>query len=246
MPHFDHVEQFRSLLPGLVSTKQHLVVVDDASPPEAFSRLTQLLDASDTGYTLIRHVRNLGKGGAVASGLRAARKAGFTHAVQIDADGQHDYRDIPVLCAAAAKHSHSLICGEPVFDKDISRLRYYARYLTLYLIWLETLSCVIRDPMCGLRVYPLHATVDLLERSRLPMRMGFDPEILVRSVWAGIPLAYVKVRVRYPEDGKSHFRYLGDNLEISWMHVRLLGGMLLRMPQLLRRAGSGRNRRARS
>lgn len=39
VPHFDHVEQFRALLPGLAGTGHHLVVVDDASPPETFSRL---------------------------------------------------------------------------------------------------------------------------------------------------------------------------------------------------------------
>jgi glycosyltransferase involved in cell wall biosynthesis len=242
VPHFDHVEQFRALLPGLAATGHHLFVIDDASPPGVFSRLAQLLEANGRDSTLIRHPQNRGKGGAVASGLRAAREAGFTHAVQIDADGQHDHRDIPILCAAAAEHPHSLICGQPVFGNDVSALRYYARYITLYLIWLETISTVIRDPMCGLRIYPLHTVVALLDRSRLPTRMGFDPEILVRAVWAGIPLEFVKVGVRYPKGGKSHFRYLGDNLEIFWMHTRLLGGMLLRIPRLLGPAGTRRSR----
>lgn len=242
VPHFDHVEEFRALLPGLAATGHHLVVVDDASPAESFSQLAQLIDTSGGGCTLIRHAQNLGKGGAVASGLRAAGEAGFTHAVQIDADGQHDYRDIAVLCAAAAEHPHSLVCGEPVFDQSISPLRYYARHLTLYLVWLETLSKVIRDPMCGLRVYPLPAIIELLDRNSLPTRMGFDPEILVRAIWTGIPLEFVKVHVRYLEGGKSHFRYFTDNLEISSMHARLLGGMLVRIPQLLRPAGGGRSR----
>jgi glycosyltransferase involved in cell wall biosynthesis len=242
VPHFDHVEQFRALLPGLAATGRHLFVIDDASPPETFAALARLLDAHDS--TLIRHPKNRGKGGAVASGLRAANKAGFTHAVQIDADGQHDPRDIQILCTAAAEAPHAVICGHPAFGKDISNLRYYARYITLYLVWLETLSSVIRDPMCGLRVYPLQTVVSLLNQSSLPTRMAFDPEILVRAVWAGIPLEFVRVSVRYPEGGRSHFRYLGDNLEISWMHMRLLGGMLLRIPRLLSEAGVRNSRRA--
>lgn len=244
VPHFDHVEEFRALLPGLAATGRHLFVIDDASPPEAFWRLAQLLDANGHDSTLIRHPRNCGKGGAVASGLRAANEAGFTHAVQIDADGQHDPRDIPVLCTAAAEAPHNLICGEPVFGKEISAVRYYARYITLYLVWLETLSSVIRDPMCGLRIYPLQTMVLLLDATPLPTGMAFDPEILVRAVWAGVPLEFVKVRVRYPEGGRSHFRYVGDNLQISWMHTRLLGGMLLRIPRLLGAAGTRHSRRA--
>ena len=71
-------------------------------------------------------------------------------------------------------------------------------------------------------------------------RMAFDPEILVRAVWAGIPLTYVPVKIAYPEDGKSHFHYLRDNLEIAWMHTRLIAGMLTRIPGLIRQNRSRR------
>ncbi|MEX2497158.1 MAG: glycosyltransferase family 2 protein [Woeseia sp.] len=244
VPHFDHLEEFRSLLPKLAALGHHLVVVDDASPTAAFLALERLLDEGGHDATLIRHPENLGKGGAVASGLRAAHEAGFSHAVQIDADGQHDPRDIPELCAAAAASPGSLICGEPAFGKDISTLRYYGRYITLYLIWLETLSRTIRDAMCGLRVYPLRPVMALLARNRLPTRMAFDPEILVRAVWGGVPLEFVTVHVRYPEGARSHFRYLGDNLEIAWMHTRLLVGMIARIPHLLASSDGRHGRRA--
>ena len=232
VPHFDHVEQFCILLPKLVELRLPLIVVDDASPVNARDALVRTLDAIAPDAVLIRHSRNLGKGGAVATGLRAAWDLGYTHAVQIDADGQHDSQEVPLLCAAARASPGSLICGEPVFD-DISALRYYARHITLYLMWLETLSTRIRDGLCGLRVYPLQVVVALLDRSRLPDRMAFDPEILVRAVWTGIPLVHVPVHVQYPADGKSHFHYIRDNLEIAWMHTRLLAGMLVRIPRLI-------------
>jgi glycosyltransferase involved in cell wall biosynthesis len=232
VPHFDHVEQFRVLLPKLSELRIPLIVVDDASPVQAADALARLLEAIVPDAVLIRHSGNLGKGGAVVTGLRAAWECGYTHAVQIDADGQHDCRDVPLLCTAAKISPDSLICGEPVFA-DISALRYYSRYITLYLIWLETLSTEVRDALCGLRVYPLKPVVDLLDRSRLPKRMAFDPEILVRAVWAGIPLKFVPIHVQYPENGRSHFRYVKDNLEIAYMHTRLLFGMLIRIPRLI-------------
>jgi glycosyltransferase involved in cell wall biosynthesis len=231
VPHFDHVEQFRVLLPELLALHIPLIVVDDASPLESADALARSLEAMAPDAVLIRHSINLGKGGAVMTGLRAARECGYTHAVQIDADGQHDCRDVPLLCAAAQASPDTLICGEPLFA-DISALRYYARYITLYLIWLETLSTEIRDALCGLRLYPLKPIADLLKRSTLPKRMAFDPEILVRAVWAGIPLKFVPIHVQYPENGRSHFHYVRDNLEIAWMHTRLLFGMLIRIPRL--------------
>ncbi len=246
VPHFDHLEQFKKMLPELVAQGFPLVVVDDASPDQSFDGLTRLLDDHAPGSTLIRHTSNLGKGGAVMTGLRAALDAGFTHALQVDADGQHELSDIPVLCAAASRHQNSIICGQPVFDENISTLRFYARYITLYLGWLESLSTEIRDALCGFRLYPLRQIIALLDSSKPGKRMAFDPEILVRALWADIPLYFVPVNVNYPEDGKSHFHYIRDNIEISWMHTRLIFGMLNRLPELIRQNRSRRIRSAES
>lgn len=234
IPHFDHLEQLRRILPMLVAEGFPLVVVDDGSPEHSFKGLKLLLEETAPRSILVRHDENLGKGGAVMTGLAKAQEAGFTHALQIDADGQHDIKGIKTLAAQAELYPGSLICGKPVFDASISRLRYYSRYITLYLVWLETLSREIHDALCGLRLYPLAETTVLVKRGGIGTRMAFDPEILVRAVWAGIPLKYVPVNVIYPEDGKSHFHYLRDNLGIAWMHIRLVAGMLIRFPRLIR------------
>lgn len=238
IPHFDHLEQFRKVLPELVAQGFPLVVVDDASPDECFDELERLLKEHAENAVLVRHSINLGKGGAVMTGLRTAHEAGFTHAIQIDADGQHDINGFSKLVTEAESYPDAIICGEPVFDESISKLRFYSRFLTLYLVWLETLSKDIRDALCGFRLYPLKQTMVLLEKDFPGKRMAFDPEILVRAVWAGIDLKYIPVKIAYPEDGKSHFRYLGDNVEITWMHTRLVCGMLPRIPFLLKRKRS--------
>ena len=240
IPHFDHLDQFRKVLPELVKQGFPLIVVDDASPQPSFDALALLLEEHTDDSILIRHAQNQGKGGAVITGLKAASEAGFSHALQVDADGQHDVEGIRKLVAEAARYPENMICGQPVFDETVSRLRFYSRYLTLFLVWLETLSTEIRDALCGFRLYPLEQTMMLLKKDIPGKRMAFDPEILVRAVWAGIPLNYIPVDVVYPEDGKSHFRYFRDNLEISWMHTRLVFGMLIRAPMLIRRNMSRR------
>lgn len=235
VPHYDHLDQFRQFFPSLAAAGIPLLVVDDASPDATVDALEALLAEANIETALVRHTHNRGKGGAVMTGLRAARDRGFSHALQIDADGQHDCADIDTFLAAAAERPDRVICGQPVFDQSISRLRYYARYITLCFSYLETLSTEIRDALCGFRLYPLAVITDIIEHARLGQRMAFDPELLVRAVWAGIPLHYVPVRVAYPEGGKSHFHYLRDNIEISWMHTRLLVGMIIRLPVLLQR-----------
>lgn len=235
VPHYDHLEQFKRFLPRLASQGLPLVVVDDASPPDVFESLDALLDATDAQTTLVRHPENRGKGGAVMTALRTARDAGFRYALQIDADGQHDVAEIDSFLQASKDRPDSVICGEPQFDDSISKLRYYARYITLSFCYLETLSFAIRDALCGFRLYPVEPITAIIDKNRLGERMAFDPELLVRTVWADIPLHYVPVNVAYPADGKSHFHYLRDNVEISWMHTRLIAGMLIRLPILLAR-----------
>lgn len=243
IPHYDHVEQFTSMLDELVSANLPLIVVDDASPERVFRQLEAVLKRAAPEASLLRHTENQGKGGAVMTGLKAAYDAGYSHALQIDADGQHNTADIPRFVSLAARHPEALICGKPVFDASISGLRYYARYITLFLGWLESLDTVIEDALCGFRLYPLSRVVPVIERSRLGRRMAFDPEILVRCVWEGIELRYLAVKVKYPDGGKSHFHYVSDNLEISWMHTRLIAGMLMRLPRLLTRNASERRGR---
>lgn len=235
IPHYDHVEQFARMLPSLAGEGLPIVVVDDASPEDVYQQLRELLNEHAPSTQLLRHVENQGKGGAVMTGLKAAREAGYTHALQVDADGQHDVHDIPRFLQLGRSSPRHVVCGRPVFDDSISALRYYARYLTLCLNWVEILGTEIKDGLCGFRLYPLDRVVPIIERSSPGRRMAFDPEILVRCVWAGVRLTYIPVNVRYPESGRSHFHYLRDNFEITWMHTRLIAGMLVRSPVLLLR-----------
>jgi glycosyltransferase involved in cell wall biosynthesis len=235
IPHYDHLVQFRRFLPRLAAVGLPIIVVDDASPGSTAEALNTVLDELPVETKLVCHSVNRGKGGAVMTGLRTASEAGFTHALQIDADGQHDCADIDSFLKAASERPRSVICGKPVFDESISSLRYYGRFVTLLLACIETLSRDIHDALCGFRIYPLDSITAIINKSRLATRMAFDPELLVRTVWHGIPLHYIPVNVTYPEDGKSHFHYWRDNVEISWMHTRLIIGMVLRLPILLTR-----------
>jgi hypothetical protein len=97
------------------------------------------------------------------------------------------------------------------------------------------LSCDISDPLCGFRVYPLASAVAVSKRYRLGSHMDFDPEIAVRLYWIGVAMHNIDTPVLYPPGGVSHFRLLRDNVRISWMHTRLLIGMVFRLPRLLRR-----------
>jgi predicted LPLAT superfamily acyltransferase len=232
IPIYNHEGSIAATVGRLANFGLPILVVDDGSNEATQAALANLASA----YPLLRRFRlqqNSGKGAAVMFGLREAQTAGFSHALQIDADGQHDTADVPRFLDRAAAKPGAIICGTAVYDASVPKARLYGRYLTHVWVWVETLSFSIEDSMCGFRVYPLDDCCNLINAVRLPTRMDFDTEILVRLAWRGIEVENIATRVSYPAGGVSHFDMLHDNLRITKMHARLALGMLPRLPLLL-------------
>lgn len=232
IPVYNHEQPLPKLVEKLAPSQLPCILVDDGSR-ESCAEVIRQLAADYPPVQALRLPANRGKGGAVKEGLLLAREQGFSHAVQIDADGQHDVADLPRFLQAAQTHPDAVIIGQPIFDDSIPKLRYYARYLTHVWVYINTLSLAIGDSMCGYRVYPVENCCQLIASSQLEERMAFDVEILVRLYWQGLEMVPVATKVGYPEDGISHFLGWEDNLRISLTHARLFFGMLRRFPALL-------------
>ena len=187
------------------------------------------------GVRVLRRAENGGKGAAVLDALRLAMAAGFTHALVMDADGQHPAASIAPFMAASRARPEAMILGVPQFGPDAPLLRVRGRRISNWWVRLETAGAGIEDSLFGFRVYPIVPLLRIMERSRAMRRFDFDPEAVVRLSWAGIPAVNILAPVRYPtaaEGGVSHFRYGRDNLLLVSMHIRLIIGAILRAPLL--------------
>jgi glycosyltransferase involved in cell wall biosynthesis len=235
IPFYRHENAIAATLAAVKAQGLPCILVDDGSGPDAAAQLDALETRERGWLTVLRLSQNQGKGAAVMAGMEAAAREGFTHALQIDADGQHDAADIPQLIAAAKANPRAVVTGVPRYDDSVPRSRLYGRYVTHVWVWINTLSLQIKDSMCGFRVYPVLPALNVWRRMRWGRRMDFDTEILVRLFWMGVPVIGLPTRVTYPADGVSNFDLLRDNLRISWMHSRLFVGMLARLPWILGR-----------
>jgi glycosyltransferase involved in cell wall biosynthesis len=235
VPFYNHEHAIRQTVAALKSHGFECWLVDDGSDARCAPVLDALAAEESSWLRLIRCPVNRGKGVAVLAGFAAAHAAGCTHALQIDADGQHDFAAIPRITEIARANPDAIVTGVPVFDASAPAARRIGRKLTTLWVRINTLSSRIDDAMCGFRVYPLAAIMRLAGRGSLGSRMEFDPEILVRAVWAGVPVVSMPTNVTYPADGVSHFKMWRDNVRISWMHTRLFFGMLWRAPLLIAR-----------
>jgi glycosyltransferase involved in cell wall biosynthesis len=230
--------------PRLLATVQEALacwrpvwVVVDGSTDGSHAAVEEM-ERSEPGLRVIHRARNGGKGAAVLTGAEAALAAGFTHALVMDADGQHPAERIADFMAASGSAPAALVLGRPVFGSEAPLVRLQGRKLSVALVRVEILGPGIDDPLFGFRVYPLAALMRVLQGTGGARHYDFDAEAAVRLVWAGTPTVNLPARCRYlspVEGGTSHFHYLRDNLRMIWLHARLIAALLLwRWPQVRR------------
>ncbi|MFA6164057.1 MAG: glycosyltransferase family 2 protein [Methylobacter sp.] len=235
IPVYNHEHAIPQVISRLKKYSISCLLVNDGSSA-ACSKVLEDLARQEPGWlTLLNRAENGGKGAAVIDGFNTAIQLGYTHAIQIDADGQHNIDDIPRFLEAGRLNPDVMILGKPVFDESVPKIRLYGRYLTTLCIVINTLSLAIADGMCGFRLYPLAAVDKLISTTPIGQRMNYDIDIVVRLYWQGVEAINIPTAVHYPYDGVSHFRLWRDNVMISKTHVRLFFGMLIRIPQLLLR-----------
>ncbi len=185
---------------------------------------------------------NRGKGAAVLHALELAAEQGFTHALTMDADGQHPAQMISAFMAESEANPRAMILGRPVFDASAPALRVKGRRISNWWANLETVGHGIGDSLFGFRVYPIRPLVRIMQARPWMRRFDFDVEAVVRLSWSGVRPINIDAPVKYPraeDGGVSHFKYGRDNLLLTWMHTRLFVEFLLRLPVLLWRRWFG-------
>ena len=211
IPVYNHAATVSDVVRG-ASRHLQVLVVDDGSTDGSGER------AAEAGAEVLRLSRNQGKGAALLTGMRAGSQRGFSHALVLDADGQHDSGDIPVLLSAMEAFPKALVVGDRAMKQGgapfSSRI---GRWISNFWVTVEGFQ-FIWDAQCGFRVYPIRQILDLDLKTR-----GFDMEIevLVEASRAGMDIISVPVSVEYDAGRVSHFDLLRDNLKLSALNARL-------------------------
>jgi glycosyltransferase involved in cell wall biosynthesis len=209
-------------------------VVVDGSTDQSLPKLLAL-GKEQPGLRVFVLAKNSGKGAAVLNGLLEAQARGFTHALTMDSDGQHPAERIRAFMQASMSRPNAMVLGRPVFDASAPALRVKGRQISNWWANLETLWAGIDDSLYGFRVYPIDDLIAVMRSQPWMRRFDFDVEAVVRLCWRGVQPINLPAPVRYfrPEEGGvSHFNYWRDNLLLTWMHFRLFGGFIARLPLL--------------
>ena len=200
-----------------------VIVVDDGST-DLTADMVHGLEAQ-----LIRHPLNLGKGAAILSGAKRARKLNMTHIVTMDADGQHDPDDFRKFTTMIEQYPDAIIVGKRDLKRaEAPRSSRIGREISNFWLLVET-GKRLGDAQSGFRAYPVY----LFEALKLKERgFAFEIEVLVKAAWAGVALKEVNITAYYPVGGKrvSHFRLFKDNLRLSRLNAKLFFRALIPLP----------------
>jgi glycosyltransferase involved in cell wall biosynthesis len=165
------------------------IVVDDCSTDATFER------ASKAGARVLRHERNMGKGFALKQGFALASVSGFSAAVTLDGDGQHDPEEIPRFLAAFEAGDIDIVLGDRM-GKPVG-MPLIRRATNRFASWcLGRMTGVrISDSQVGFRLIRLDTWHSLHLQGR---RFDLESEILIKACRRGARLAQVPIKTIYP------------------------------------------------
>jgi glycosyltransferase involved in cell wall biosynthesis len=197
VPAYNESASIVKTLNSILKLGYHVVVVDDGSNDNTY----QL--ASNKAVKVLRLERNQGVGVAFREGLLYATRMKFDLVVQVDADGQHNPKDIAKLYKVMKTHHVDMALG----SRYIKKTRYHTEWLRLISIW--GLSWIIwkrngkwvYDPTSGFRMMNRRA-MDFVQRNYC----GRCPEAMVVSglIVNGFKIKEVPVEMRPRYAGLSH------------------------------------------
>ncbi len=189
-----------------------VIVVDDGSTEE----LPEL-----PGCDVVRLPCNGGKAAALKAGFQRAVELGFTHAITMDADGQHFAEDLPkFLLAAQAQPDAYLVGVRDLVAAGCPKHRQRSNRISTFWYRVET-GLRLADTQCGFRCYPLALVQRLKVKSG---RYAYELEFMVRAAWVETKIIAVPVKCTYApgQTGISHFRTVRDFVHITNMNILLV------------------------
>ena len=223
IPVYNQPGRLREVVSRCLEVHPWVLIVDDGSDPP-IAPLLEILPVE-----VLRHEVNQGKGAAIRTAARRLRELGATHMITLDADGQHDPEDLRRMLQAIPEHPEALIIGVREFEgQAVPASSRFGRTFGNFWVRVQT-GTRVHDIQSGFRVYPLAAIESLSCRAR---RYAFEVEVVVRALWAGVPVHEVSVHVHYSRSDRrgSHFHKLWDNLRLVVLNTHLTVRSLIPWP----------------
>ncbi len=102
VPVYNHHLKIAQVVRSLVAHGLEVLLINDGSSKDCSDVLLEL-DRASASVHYFGFSENQGKGAAVCFAIRKALELGFSHALQVDADGQHDLDVAEIFSIVSAR-----------------------------------------------------------------------------------------------------------------------------------------------
>lgn len=222
IPTYNNATTIRRVIEDVEKYCSSIIVVNDGSTDNT----AEILKSIPLPIEVVSYLKNRGKGHALVTGFKKAIALGYTHAITIDADGQHFADDIPCFIEGLKNNHEGFIVGcRNLTEENMPRQNTFANRFSNFWFRLQT-GINLPDTQSGYRLYTLSSLKGL---NLITSRYESELELLVYAAWAGVDITSVNVKVYYPpaEERVSHFRPIYDFFRISVLNTVLCLGALL-------------------
>ena len=222
IPTYNNATTIRRVIEDVEKHCSSIIVVNDGSTDDTAA----ILQSIPSPIEVVSYPDNRGKGYALVTGFKKAKALGYTHAITIDADGQHFADDIPCFMEGLKNNPEGFIVGcRNLTEENMPRQNTFANRFSNFWFRLQT-GINLPDTQSGYRLYTLSSLKGL---NLITSRYESELELLVYAAWAGVDITSVNVKVYYPpaEERVSHFRPIYDFFRISVLNTVLCLGALL-------------------
>ena len=182
------------LVGNVLSYAGEVVVVDDGSTDDTCAI------ARDAGATVVRHPETLGKGAALRTGFDYVLKAGYDGVITMDADGQHDYRDVPVFISEAGRSDAGIILGTRMMSvAEMPLIRLLTNVVTSRIV-----SIISRQRVTDSQVGFRFIRREVLEAVNLTTaNYETESEILIKASRKGFRISEIPVKTIYGKQSSN-------------------------------------------
>lgn len=187
-----------------------IIIVDDGSTDNTKKIVKKIPPPEELEIILIEHPRNMGKGITLQTGFRYITGNNYSGVITLDADGQHDTEEISNFLEIIKKEKPDLVIGNRLGNtKNMPFIRLATNVFTSWIIS-AVAGSKVSDVQSGFR----YISSEVLKNIKLETgNFDTEPEIIIKSAWAGYNIKNIPISTIYHKNFISHVNPVTDTIK---------------------------------
>lgn len=210
IPAYNEEKNISQVIKNCLPYQLDIIFVDDGSTDKTARVVKKLESGNKYRLSLLQHPKNKGKGAALNTGFKYALEKGHQGVITLDADAQHDTREIKKFLKMVEKENPDLIIGSRFHNhQGMPFIRLATNYVTSWIIsWLAGKK--VEDVQSGFRYISAKVIKNIELRTR---NFETEPELILKACWLNYQVKNVPISTIYHEDSVSQVNKFTDTLK---------------------------------